>query len=237
MTLSAIDLYMWATPNGYKISIMLEELGLPYRVIPVDIGKGEQFAPQFAKISPNNKIPAIVDPDGPEGVPFSVFESGAILIYLADKTGRFLPRNLAGRTRALEWLMFQVGGIGPMLGQAHHFRHYARERNDYATERYTSEAARLYSVMNRRLSETEFLAGDDYGIADIATYPWIRRHDRHGQALEDFPNVARWHAAIDNRPAVVAGLQPLSDGERRGIIFNAGSHEILFGRGRKSGAL
>jgi GST-like protein len=232
MNAAPIDLYMWATPNGYKISIMLEEIGLPYRVIPVDIGKGEQFDPNFLRISPNNKIPAIVDPDGPDGKPFSVFESGAILIYLGEKTSRLFPRDPVGRARALEWLMVQVGGIGPMLGQAHHFRHYAKERHPYATERYTNETARLYGVLDRRLSTNDFLAGEEYSIADIATYPWIRRHDRHGQKLSDFPHVQRWFNTIDRRPAVIAGLRPLSDGEVRGIVSDEKSHDLLFGQGR-----
>ena len=162
-----IDLHMWATPNGYKISIMLEEVGLPYRVVPVDIGKGEQFDPAFLAISPNNKIPAIVDPDGPDGRPISVFESGAILVYLARKTGRFLPSTDRDRIAVMEWLMFQMGGLGPMAGQAHHFRHYAKEDIPYAVERYTAEVARLYRVMDARLAQTPFLAGE-YGIADIA---------------------------------------------------------------------
>jgi len=229
MSAQPIDLFMWATPNGYKVSIMLEETGLPYRVVPVDIGKGEQFAPAFLTISPNNKIPAIVDPDGPDGTPFSVFESGAILVYLAEKTGRFMPAGPAGRTRALEWLMFQMAGVGPMLGQAHHFRHYAKEQIPYAVDRYTGEARRLYGVMERRLGESAFLAGPEYGIADIATFPWVRRHERHGIDLAGFPNVARWHGAIAERPAVIAGLLPLSEGEKRGILADDKSHALLFG--------
>jgi len=162
-----IRLYLWGTPNGYKASIMLEEIGLPYKVCPVDIGKGEQFGADFLKISPNNKIPAIVDDDGPSGEPISLFESGAILLYLAEKTGQFLPRDARGRYRVLEWLMFQMGGVGPMLGQAHHFRHYAKERHPYSIDRYTQESARLYGVMNRRLETAAYLAGDNYNIADM----------------------------------------------------------------------
>jgi GST-like protein len=224
-----IQLYMWGTPNGYKVSILLEEIDLPYQVCPVDIGKGDQFAVEFLKISPNNKIPAIVDLDGPGGEPISMFESGAILLYLAEKTGRFLPQDARGRYRVLEWLMFQMGGVGPMLGQAHHFRHYAKEHHPYSIDRYTQEAARLYGVMDRRLEKATYLAGDYYSIADIATFPWIRRHERHGQNLKDFPHVHRWFDSIGARPAVIRGLKPLSEGELRGILADAVSHDLLFG--------
>jgi GST-like protein len=224
-----IRLYMWGTPNGYKASVMLEETGLPYTVCPVDIGKGEQFGAEFLKISPNNKIPAIVDADGPGGEPISLFESGAILLYLAEKTGQFLPQDARGRYRVMEWLMFQMGGVGPMMGQAHHFRHYAKERHPYSIDRYTQESARLYGVMDRRLETATYLAGDNYSIADIATFPWIRRHERHGQKLEDFPHVLRWFDSIRARPAVVRGLKPLSEGEQRGILADAASHDLLFG--------
>jgi GSH-dependent disulfide-bond oxidoreductase len=227
-----IELFMWGTPNGYKISIMLEECALPYVVRPVDIGKGEQFAPEFLRISPNNKIPAIIDPNGPEGAPISLFESGAILLYLAEKTGGFLPGDAWGRWAATEWLMFQMGGLGPMLGQAHHFRHYAKNKVPYAIERYTSETARLYGVMDRRLAEAKFLAGDAYTIADIAAFPWVRRFERHGVRLEDYPNVKRWYASIDARPAVQAGLRPLSESEQRGILADDKSHGLLFGTGQ-----
>jgi GST-like protein len=208
---------------------MLEETGLPYKVCPVDIGKGEQFSADFLKISPNNKIPAIVDDDGPSGEPISLFESGAILLYLAEKTGQFLPRDARGRYRVLEWLMFQMGGVGPMLGQAHHFRHYAKERHPYSIDRYTQESARLYGVINRRLETATYLAGDNYGIVDIATFPWVRRHERHGQKLADFPHVRRWFDSIRARPAVIRGLKPLSEGEQRGILADAASHDLLFG--------
>lgn len=228
-----IQLHMWATPNGYKVSIMLEEIGLPYEVVPVDIGKGEQFTPEFLAISPNNKIPAIVDPEGPDDAPISVFESGAILLYLARKTGKLLPIDERGFTAVMEWLMFQMGGLGPMAGQAHHFRHYARDRIPYAVDRYTAEAARLYRVMDKRLGEKPFLAGD-YSIADIASFPWVRRHERHGIDLADYPNVKRWYEAINSRPAVIAGLKPLSDGEQRGILADSGSHGLLFGSGQFS---
>ena len=227
-----IHLYMWATPNGYKASIMLEEVGLPYEVQPVDIGKGEQFEPDFLKISPNNKIPAIVDTDGPGGRPISVFESGAILFYLARKTGKLLPPDERGITAVMEWLMFQMGGLGPMAGQAHHFRHYAKTQLPYAIDRYTSEVKRLYGVINHRLEETPFLAGSKYTIADVASFPWVRRHERHAIDLADYPHVQRWYKEIANRPAVIAGLKPLSDGEQRGILADEKSHTLLFGAGQ-----
>lgn len=201
-----IDLYTWSTPNGYKVSIMLEEVGLPYNVIPVDIAKGDQFDEVFLKISPNNKIPAIVDHEGPDGRPFPLFESGAILMYLAEKTGQLMPSETRQRYTVIEWLMFQMGGLGPMLGQNHHFRRYAPEVIDYAIERYTNEAHRLYRVMDRRLGEVEYLAGA-YSIADIACFPWIRPWKRQGQDLDRHPNLKRWFEAIDQRPAVQRGLQ------------------------------
>jgi GSH-dependent disulfide-bond oxidoreductase len=222
-----IDLYVWPTPNGYKISILLEETGLPYRVIPVDIGRGEQFEPDFLKISPNNKMPAIVDTEGPDGKPYSLFESGAILMYLAEKTGRFMPRETAARYRVVEWLMFQMGGVGPMLGQAHHFRTYAPEPIPYAVARYTNEAGRLYGVLDRRLGEVEYVAGD-YSIADMAIFPWIRPYERQGQNLADFPNLKRWFDAISARPAVQKGLQLLADNVRKGPIDDK-AREIMFG--------
>jgi GST-like protein len=200
-----IDLYTSATPNGYKASIALEELELPYRVVPVNISAGEQFTPEFLAISPNNKIPAIVDHDGPGGDPLAVFESGAILIYLAEKASRLLPADAAGRSRTIQWLMFQMGGLGPMLGQAGHFLRYAPERIPYAIERYTREAGRLLGVMDRRLSGSEYLAGD-YSVADIACFPWIRSATINGYDLSDFENLARWLEAIGARPAVVRGL-------------------------------
>ncbi|MFQ5772883.1 MAG: glutathione S-transferase N-terminal domain-containing protein [Kiloniellaceae bacterium] len=201
-----IELYTWSTPNGRKISIALEEFELPYTVHPVDIGKGEQFEPAFLKISPNNRIPAIVDPDGPGGAPISVFESGAILIYLAEKTGRFLPAEPRARTAAMEWLMWQMGNFGPMLGQAHHFRRFAKEKLRYAIERYTNEARRLYGVLDRRLGEAEYLAGA-YSIADMATLPWAARHPWQGLELEEFANVKRWYDALAARPAVRRGME------------------------------
>jgi len=202
-----IDLYSWGTPNGRKISVALEELGLKYQVFPINISKDEQFAPDFLKISPNNKIPAIVDHEPPwGGGPYSLFESGAILIYLADKTGKLIPPGPKGRYDCLQWLMFQMGGLGPMLGQAHHFRRFAPEQLPYAIKRYTDECARLYRVMDKRLGEAEYLAGE-YSIADIASYPWITRHEWQGQSLADYPNLKRWYDAIAARPAVKRGFE------------------------------
>jgi len=201
-----IDLYTWSTPNGRKISIMLEELALPYKVYPVNIGKGEQFAPEYVAINPNSKIPAIVDPDGPDGSPIRMMESGAILIYLAGKTGRLLPQSVRERYAALEWLMFQMGGIGPIFGQVHHFLRAAKEPVPYAIERYTRETRRLYGVLNARLEGREYLA-DGYSIADIATYPWVARYEWHKTRLEEFPHVKRWFDAISARPAVQRGMK------------------------------
>jgi len=200
-----IELYTWSTPNGRKISIALEELGLPYNVHPINISKDEQFAPDYLKISPNNKIPAIVDPQGPDGRALALFESGAILLYLAEKTGRLLPAAARARYEALQWLMWQMGGFGPMLGQAHHFRRFVKEQIPYAIDRYSNEARRLYGVLDKRLGQADFVAGD-YGIADIAIFPWAARHEWQGIALEEFPNVKRWYDAIAARPAVQKGM-------------------------------
>ena len=200
-----IELYTFTTPNGRKPAIMLEEVGLPYSVHPIHIGKDEQFAPDFLKISPNNKIPAIVDPDGPDGAPISVFESGAILIYLAEKTGKLFPTDPRGRTRTMEWLMFQMASIGPMLGQAGHFIRFAPEKVPYGIKRYTDETLRLLGVMDRRLAEAPYLAGD-YSIADIATYPWIRATEPMEIDRAPFPNVERWLGEIGARPAVIKGM-------------------------------
>lgn len=200
-----IDLYYWPTPNGWKITIALEEMGLPYNVIPVNIGKGDQFTPEFLAISPNNKMPAIVDPDGPGGAPISVFESGAILMYLGRKTGKFYPSDERGRVAVEEWLMWQMGGFGPMLGQNHHFRHYAPERMDYAFNRYTNETHRLYGVLNKRLATKEFVAGD-YSIADIAIVGWAKLWDRQGMDLAEFPHVKRWLDVLLARAAVQKGF-------------------------------
>jgi GSH-dependent disulfide-bond oxidoreductase len=222
-----IDIYSWATPNGHKVHIMLEECGLPYAVHAVDIGAGDQFKPDFLAISPNNKIPAIVDSDGPDGKPISIFESGAILVYLASKTGRFLPKTDRGRFEMLEWLMFQMGGVGPMLGQAHHFRLYAPEKIEYAINRYTNEAKRLYGVMDKRLGQYKFLAGDEYTIADIATWPWTRSHANQGVDLADFPNVKRWWDTIEARAAVQRGVQVLA--KQRKPLMDDKAKELLFG--------
>ena len=200
-----IDLYTWKTPNGRKVSIALEELNLPYRLHAVDLGKDEQFAPAFLKISPNNKIPGIVDSDGPDGKAISLFESGAILIYLAAKTGKLLPTDARGKYEALQWLMFQMGGVGPMFGQLHHFLRAAPEQVPYAIKRFSEERDRLYGVLDRRLAEAEYLA-DEYSIADIATYPWVARHEWHQTDLNDFANVKRWFDAISARPAVQRGM-------------------------------
>jgi GSH-dependent disulfide-bond oxidoreductase len=201
-----IDLYTWTTPNGRKVSIMLEECGLPYRVHKIDIGKGEQFAPEYLKINPNGKIPGIVDPDGPDGKPIAMMESGAILVYLAGKIGRFLPKSARGKYEALQWLMFQMGGVGPMFGQAHHFMRAKKDEVPYGTERYGNEAKRLYGVMDRQLEKNRFLSGGEYTIADIATYPWVARHEWHRVDLGEFPNVKRWYDAIGARPAVARGM-------------------------------
>jgi GSH-dependent disulfide-bond oxidoreductase len=200
-----IELHTWGTPNGRKISIMLEECGLPYSVHKIDISKGEQFKPEFLRISPNNRIPAIVDPDGPGGKPISLFESGAILIYLAEKTGKYLSKDPVQKYKTLEWLMWQMGGIGPFLGQAHHFLRFAPEKIPYAIKRYTDEANRLYGVLDRRLDDNEWLAGSEYTIADIATWPWITRYEWQTIDLGRFANVRRWYDAIKARPAVQRG--------------------------------
>ncbi len=226
-----IDVYSWPTPNGHKVHILLEECGLPYRIVPVNIGEGDQFKPEFLAISPNNKIPAIVDPEGPDGAPIALFESGAILVYLAAKTGRFLPESARGKYDVLQWLMFQMGGVGPMLGQAHHFRIYAPETIDYAVERYTREANRLYGVLDRRLEGREWVAGDEYSIADIAIFPWLRSHKNQGVELETYPNVKRWFDVIAARPAVQRGLQVLAD-VRRPAPTDPKWRENLFGAQR-----
>ncbi|MDH3688641.1 MAG: glutathione S-transferase N-terminal domain-containing protein [Gammaproteobacteria bacterium] len=205
-----IDLYTAATPNGQKIHIMLEEIQLDYRAHWVDIDRGEQFDPEFLKISPNNKIPAIIDQDGPGGAPFSVFESGAILIYLAEKTGQFLPEEPRVRSQVIQWLMFQMGSVGPMLGQAHHFRAYVRDKIPYAIQRYTNEARRIYNILDNRLGEHSYLAGD-YSIADMAVFPWIRLHERQGQDLDQFPNLNAWFDKIAARPAVAKDMEKLED--------------------------
>jgi GST-like protein len=225
-----IDLYYWTTPNGHKVTLFLEETGLPYRIHPINIGKGEQFAPEFLAVSPNNRIPAIVDkePAG-GGAPVSVFESGAILLYLAEKTGRFIATDPRGRAEVLQWLFWQMGGLGPMAGQAHHFRIYAPEKLDYAVKRYTDECNRLYGVLNKRLADRAFVAGKDYTIADMAAYPWIVPHERQGQTLDDFPNLKRWFETIKARAATVRAYdivqkvnpqagKPMGDNEKK-VMF------------------
>jgi GSH-dependent disulfide-bond oxidoreductase len=222
-----IDLYYWTTPNGHKITIFLEEAGLPYRVVPVNISRGEQFNPEFLRISPNNRIPAIVD-DAPAtgGRPVSVFESGAILQYLAEKTGKFLPKDLHGRVEVMQWLFWQMGGLGPMAGQNHHFGQYAPEKIPYAIERYAKETNRLYGVLDKRLADREFVAGD-YSIADMASYPWIVPYERQGQKLDDFPNVKRWFETIRARPAIMRAyelakkinVQPTVSEESKSVLF------------------
>ncbi|WP_374306795.1 glutathione binding-like protein [Methylocella sp.] len=228
-----IDLHYWTTPNGHKITLFLEEAGLPYRVRPVNIGEGEQFDPEFLKISPNNRIPAIVD-DAPQdgGAPVSVFESGAILLYLAEKTGRFIAPGLRGRVETLEWLFWQMGGLGPMAGQNHHFNKYAAEKIPYAIERYVRETTRLYGVLDRRLDGRAFVAGEDYTIADMAIYPWIVPHRDQGQDLEAFPNLKRWFEAVAARPATVRAYEVAASVNTAPSVSDARSRAILFGGAR-----
>ena len=221
-----IEVYSWPTPNGHKVHVMLEECALPYKAIAVDIGKGYQFRSDFLAISPNNKIPALVDPDGPGGEHISLFESGAILMYLAAKTGRFMPESIRGKYEVLQWLMFQMGGVGPMLGQAHHFRIYAPEKLPYAIERYTNEAQRLYGVMNKRLARSKYLGGPEYSIADIAVFPWLRSWKNQGIDWDDYPHLKGWFDEISGRPAVQRGVEvlaglrkPLSDDKAREVLF------------------
>jgi GST-like protein len=222
-----IDLYTWPTPNGHKIHIMLEETGLAYKVIPVDIGAGDQFKPEFLKISPNNKMPAMVDHDGPGGKPMALAESGAMLFYLASKTGRFLPEDIRERWQVMQWVMFQMGHIGPMLGQAHHFLQYAQENVEYAKNRYRNEANRLYGVLEKRLGESRFAACDEYTIADMAIMPWLRFPERQGVDIEAYPNVKRWRDGIAARPAVQRAVQVLA--ERRRPTMTPEQRENLFG--------
>jgi GST-like protein len=225
-----IDLYSWATPNGHKVHIMLEECGLPYKAHPIDIGVGDQFKPEFLKISPNNKMPAIIDQDGPGGKPMSLFESGAILLYLASKTGKFLPEDIRARWSTLQWLMFQMGGVGPMLGQTHHFRNYAQEKIPYAIDRYVNEANRIYRVIDKRLSESRYIAGDEYTIADMAIWPWTRTPDKQGVDKAELPHFSRWFDEIAARPAVQRGVLVLAD--LRKPVHDAKAREILFGAGQ-----
>ena len=222
-----IEVYSWATPNGHKVHILLEECALPYRVHAVDIGAGDQFKPEFLAISPNNKIPAIVDPDGPDDAPISLFESGAILLYLAGKTGRFLPASTRGRYEVLQWLMFQMGAIGPMLGQAHHFRIYAPEKIPYAIERYSNEAKRLYHVLDRQIARSRYIAGAEYSIADIAVFPWLRSWKNQGIDWNDYPHLKGWFDEVAARPAVQRGVQVLAD-VRKPLVDDR-AREALFG--------
>jgi GST-like protein len=238
-----IDVLYWTTPNGHKITIFLEEAGLQYKITPVNIGKGEQFKPDFLKASPNNRIPAIIDhkpADG--GKPLSVFESGAILLYLADKTGKFIPKDLRGRTAALEWLFWQMGGLGPMSGQNNHFSNYATDKIQYAMDRYRNEVNRLYGVMDRRLAEHDYLAGE-YSIADMACYPWVVPWERQGQKISDFPHLQRWFEAIKARPAVVKayewtpkinpGQGGIRTAEERAILFGQTAQSVAAAAGKK----
>lgn len=227
-----IDVYSWATPNGHKVHIMLEEcgyqLGRDWQAHAVNIGAGDQFKPEFLKISPNNKIPALVDPDGPDGKPISLFESGAILVYLAAKAGKFMPATDRGKYEVLQWLMFQMGGVGPMLGQNHHFRLYAPEKLPYAIDRYTNEAKRLYGVIDKQLSQHAWLAGDAYTIADMATFPWLRNWKNQGVELDDYPHLKKWFDLIAARPAVQRGVQVLA--AQRQQLTDDKSRDILFGK-------
>jgi GST-like protein len=228
-----IEVYSWPTPNGHKVHVMLEECALPYKAIAVDIGKGDQFRSDFLAISPNNKIPAIVDPDGPVGKPISLFESGAILMYLAAKTGRFMPESIRDKYEVLQWLMFQMGSVGPMLGQTHHFRIYAPEKLPYAIDRYSNEAKRLYGVMNKRLAKSKYLGGPQYSIADIATFPWLRSWKNQGIDWDDHPHLKGWFDEIGARPAVLRGVEvlaglrkPLSDDKAREVLFGKEQYKL-----------
>ena len=229
-----IDLYYWATPNGHKITLFLEEAELPYTLVPINIGKGDQFKPEFLKISPNNRIPAIVDRNPVDGGdPISVFESGAILLYLAEKTGTLIPTDIRSRVDVLQWLFWQMGGLGPMAGQNHHFTQYAPEKISYAIDRYVNETGRLYAVLDKQLSNREFIAGE-YSIADLAVYPWIVPYEKQGQNLADFPNVQRWFEAIKARPAMIRAYekaeafkdQAIDPEQARDLLFNQSSNTV-----------
>ncbi len=229
-----IDLYYWTTPNGHKITLFLEETGLPYTLIPINIGKGDQFQPDFLKIAPNNRIPAIVDRapvDG--GEPISIFESGAILLYLAEKTGQFIPADVRGRVDVLQWLFWQVGGLGPMAGQNHHFSQYAPEKLPYAINRYVNETGRLYAVLNKQLSDRSFMAGEEYSIADMATYPWVVPYQNQGQNLDDFPHLKRWFEAIQARPATIRAYQK-ADAFKNQALNPDAVRDLLFNQSAKT---
>lgn len=226
-----IDLYFWPTPNGYKAAIMLAELDLEYNVLPIDITAGAQFDPEFLKINPNNKVPAIVDHDGPHGKPHAVFESGALLVYLAEKTGKFLSKDPVMRSEALQWLFFQNSTVGPMLGQAHHFMVYASEKLPYAVDRYGREVGRIYDILERRLGEMEYLAGD-YSIADISTFPWIRTRKLHQRDLKDYPNITGWYEAIKKRPGVRKGIDTLTEQKQWEAKPGSAEWKNMFGKGK-----
>lgn len=228
-----IDLYYWTTPNGHKITMFLEEVGLPYNIIPINIGAGDQFKPEFLKISPNNRIPAIIDREPAiSGEPISVFESGAILLYLAEKTGKLISTDLRDRVETLQWLFWQMGGLGPMAGQNHHFVQYAPEKIEYAINRYVNETGRLYGVLDKRLADREFVAGD-YSIADIAAYPWITGYENQGQKLENFPNLKRWFEAIKSRPATIRAYQKAEEFKNQPLDIEK-SRELLFNQSAKT---
>ncbi|MBF0277032.1 MAG: glutathione S-transferase N-terminal domain-containing protein [SAR324 cluster bacterium] len=225
-----IDLYYWPTPNGHKITILLEEQEVPYQIIPINISKGDQFEADFLKIAPNNRMPAIVDhePSG-GGEPISIFESGAIMLYLAEEYGGFLPHEAREKAEVTQWLMWQMGGLGPMAGQAHHFRHYAQDKIEYAINRYTDECNRLYGVMDRRLKDRDFLAGE-YSIADMACWPWVKPYERQGQDLSEFPNLKRWFETIEARPAVVKAIEVGKEYRSRPEDMTDEARQILFGQ-------
>ena len=226
-----IDLYYWTTPNGHKVTMFLEETGLPYRIIPIDIGVGDQFKPEFLRIAPNNRMPAIIDHEPADGGPdLSLFESGAILLYLADKTKRFIPQDLRGRTETIQWLFWQMAGLGPMAGQNHHFTQYAPEPIPYAVNRYVKETARLYAVLNKRLADRSFAAGEDYSIADMACYPWIVQHKRQSQNLDDFPHLKRWFETIRARPATVRAYAKAKEINPSPAGITEAAKRILFGQ-------
>lgn len=224
-----IDLYSWATPNGHKVHIMLEETGLKYRVHGVNIRTGDQFKPEFLEISPNNRIPAIIDHDGPDGKPMSLFESGAILLYLASKTGKLLPQDMRARWTCTQWLMWQMGGVGPMFGQANHFRRYAVDKISYAIERYTNEANRLTNILDKRLAEVPYVAGDEYSIADIAIFPWMRGAESRGIDMAEYPHARRWFDELNARPAVQRGCKVLAS-ENAAVPIDDKARDVMFGK-------
>jgi GST-like protein len=225
-----IQVWTWPTPNGHKVHITLEELGLPYKVIPINIGKGDQFKPDFLAITPNHRVPAIVDPEGPDGARLKLFESAAIMIYLSEKTGgKLMPKDSVGRYLCLQWMMFQMGGTGPMFGQYNHFANYAVQKIPYAIERYTNEVKRLHRVLEKRLAQAEYLAGEEYSLADIINFPWIRNPDRRDINLADYPNVKRWHDAVAARPAVQRGVEVLAEKKKLGPMTED-EREIMFGK-------